>query len=152
IDYAATGSGAGMRQVSAGLVDFGCTDMPRSDAQLDRARPDKAGLVHVPLALWAGVPVYNLGNNVPPLRLSGPVLADIYLGNIRKWNDPALRRLNPGVHLPDQDITVLRRADGSSCTLLWTDYLSKVSPAWQQRVGAGVSVQWPCGLGAKGDE
>jgi phosphate transport system substrate-binding protein len=150
IDYAAIGSGAGLRQVSLGVVDFGCTDVPLSDAQRARARADQADLVPIPLALWAVVPIYNL-ENVPPLRFSGPVLADIYLGNIRTWNDPALQRLNPGARLPDKDITVVRRSDGSSCTSLWTDYLSKVSPAWQRQVGAGVSVRWPGGLGAKGD-
>jgi phosphate transport system substrate-binding protein len=151
IDYAAIGSGAGLRQVNTGVVDFGCTDVPMTDAQIAKARQDKSDLVHVPLALWAVVPVYNL-ENAPPLRFSGPVLADIYLGKILKWNDAALQRLNPGVKLPDRDITVIGRADTSSCTLLWTDYLSKVSPEWHKQVGTGVSVRWPAGLGAKGDE
>src|SRR5262249_42152419 len=145
VNYQAIGSGAGMRQVGAGVVDFGCTDVPMADAQVAKLRQEKIEIVHVPLALWAVVPVYNLPD-VPMLRLSGPVLADIYLGKVRRWNDPALQRLNPGVRLPDTEIAVVHRADGSNTTFLWTDYLSKVSPAWQQQVGAGPSVRWPVGL------
>jgi phosphate transport system substrate-binding protein len=150
VNYQAVGSGAGTRQVGTGVVDFGCTDVPLTDAQIAKLRQDQVGIIHVPLALWAVVPVYNLPN-VPRLRLSGPVLADIYLGSVRRWNDPALQRLNPGVRLPDMEIAVVRRADGSSATFLWTDYLSKISPAWRQQVGAGPSVRWPVGLGAQGD-
>jgi phosphate transport system substrate-binding protein len=149
VNYQSTGSGAGMRQVGTGVVDFGCTDVPMTDDQIAKLRQDKVGVVHVPLALWAVVPIYNV-EDVPPLRFSGPVLADIYLGKVRKWNDPALQRLNPGVKLPNKDITVFHLSDASGSTYLWTEYLSKVSPAWQQQVGAGASVRWPGGQGVKG--
>src|SRR5204863_4734628 len=108
--------------------------------------------VHVPLVLGAVVPTYNLEGVEKPLRFTGPVLADIYLGNIKKWNDQALRQLNPGVDLPDKEIVVVHRSDGSGTTYIWVDYLAKVSPEWKKKVGVATSVNWPAGVGMPGNE
>jgi len=129
-------------------VFFGATDGPMTDEQL-KAAPGK--LLHFPTVLGADVPVYNLPN-VAELKFTGPLLADIFLGKITKWNDPAIAKLNTGVALPATDITVAHRSDGSGTTYIWVDYLSKVSPEWKSKVGVATSVNWPIGVGGKGNE
>ena len=152
VNYQSTGSGAGIQQMTAQTVDFGCSDGPMSDEQLKKAKQVKGEVVHIPLAMGGVVPAYNLPDVKEPLKFSGPVLADIYLGNITKWNDPAIQKLNPGVSLPDMDILVVHRSDGSGTTYIFADYLSKISSKWKDKVGVGTSVEWPTGTGAKGNE
>lgn len=148
INYQSVGSGAGMRQIRGKTVDFGASDMPLTDAELQ-----KDGLLQFPTAIGGVVPAINIaGVATRQMRFTGPVLADIYLGKITKWNDPALVALNPNVKLPDAPIAVVRRADGSGTTFIWTNYLSKVSPEWKQRAGEGTAVNWPLGMGGKGNE
>jgi phosphate transport system substrate-binding protein len=148
INYQSIGSGGGIKQITAKTVDFGASDMPLKPEALD-----KDGLVQFPTVIGGVVPVVNLVDVKPgQLKLTGAVLADIYLGKILKWNDKAIADLNPGVKLPDQDIGVVRRADGSGTTFIFSNYLSKVSPEWKQKVGEGTAVQWPVGLGGKGNE
>ena len=148
INYQSIGSGGGIKQITAKTVDFGASDMPLKAEALD-----KDGLVQFPTVIGGVVPVVNLADIKPgQLKLTGAVLADIYLGKILKWNDKALVELNPGLKLPDQDIGVVRRADGSGTTFIFSNYLSKVSPEWKQKVGEGTAVQWPVGLGGKGNE
>ncbi|ADR37287.1 phosphate ABC transporter substrate-binding protein PstS [Oceanithermus profundus] len=153
VNYQSIGSGGGIRQLFSGTVHFGASDAPLSDAKLAEFE-QKFGtqVIHVPTALGAVVPTYYLPGVTRPLNFSGPVLADIFLGKIRKWNDPALAALNPGVKLPPLPITVVRRSDGSGTTYIWTEYLAKVSPEWKAKVGVGKSVAWPTGLGGKGNE
>jgi phosphate transport system substrate-binding protein len=148
INYQSVGSGAGLRQIRGKTVDFGASDMPLTDEELA-----KDGLTQFPTAIGGVVPVLNVaGIQTRQLRLTGPVLADIYLGKIGKWNDPAIAGLNPGVKLPDAPIAVVRRADGSGTTFIFTNYLSKVSPDWKSKVGEGTAVNWPTGAGGKGNE
>ena len=148
INYQSIGSGGGIKQITAKTVDFGASDMPLNAEALA-----KDGLVQFPTVIGGVVPVVNLADIKPgQLKLTGAVLADIYLGKILKWNDKALAELNPGLKLPDQDIGVVRRADGSGTTFIFSNYLSKVSPEWKQKVGEGTAVQWPVGLGGKGNE
>jgi phosphate transport system substrate-binding protein len=148
MNYQSIGSGAGIKQIQARTVDFGATDAPLNDDELKRA-----GLVQFPAIIGGVVPVVNLDGLEPgEMKLTGPVLAQIYLGKIKKWNDKAIAELNPGVRLPDENVTVVRRADGSGTTFLWTDYLSKVSPEWKDKVGASTAVAWPEGVGGKGNE
>jgi phosphate transport system substrate-binding protein len=148
MNYQSIGSGGGIAQIKAKTVDFGASDMPLKPEDLQRD-----GLMQFPAVIGGVVPVVNLEGIAPgALRFNGPVLADIYLGRIRKWNDKPIADLNPGVKLPDGPITVVRRSDGSGTTFLWTDYLSKVSPEWKTRVGAGTAVAWPEGVGGKGNE
>ena len=147
-NYQSIGSGGGIRQVTEGTVDFGASDGPMNDEQL--AKVGKK-VLHIPTVLGADVPVYNV-EGVKDLRFSGRVLADIFLGKIAKWNDPAIAKLNPGAKLPDAAITVVHRSDGSGTTYCWVDYLSKVSKEWKEKVGVGTSVNWPVGLGGKGNE
>jgi len=149
INYASVGSGAGIRQLLAHTVDFGASDAPMSDEELARAG---FPILHFPTALGAVVPFYNLPGIQAELRFTPQALAGIYLGKITWWDDPVIARDNPGVRLPHQTIVVVHRSDGSGTTYCWTDYLSKVSPEWRQRVGRGTSVKWPVGLGAKGNE
>jgi phosphate transport system substrate-binding protein len=150
INYQSIGSGGGIRQLSAGTVFFGASDGPMTDEQLTAAG---FPITHLPTVLGGDVPVYNLpGEKDPQLRFTGPVLADIFLGRITKWNDPAIARLNPSVRLPDLDITVVHRSDGSGTTYIWVDYLSKVSPEFHKTVGVATSVNWPVGIGGKGNE
>lgn len=145
-NYAAIGSGGGIRQLSEGTVDFGATDVPMSAAEEQRA----PGILHLPLALGAVAVVYS---GAPEgLRLTAAVLADIFLGRITSWRDPRLLADNPGLALPSLPITVAHRSDGSGTTAVFTDYLAKAAPAWRAQVGAGKSVRWPCGLGGKGNE
>jgi phosphate transport system substrate-binding protein len=146
-NYQAIGSGGGQKQILAETVDFGASDGPMSDANLAKAsRP----IWHIPTVAGAVVVSYNLPGD-PALKLDGATLAAIYLGKVTKWNDPAIAGQNPGVALPDQDILVVHRSDGSGTTFIFTDYLSKVSPEWKEGVGKGVSVSWPTGLGGKGN-
>ncbi len=150
INYQSIGSGAGIRQVSERTVDFGASDAPMTDEQLAKA-PGK--IVHIPTTLGAVAITYDLPDLAPPsLRLGPDVISGIYLGQITRWNDPRLAALNPGVALPARDIVVVHRSDGSGTTAVFTDYLSRVSPVWRERVGKGTSVSWPVGLGAKGNE
>ncbi|HSY50745.1 MAG TPA: phosphate ABC transporter substrate-binding protein PstS [Thermoanaerobaculia bacterium] len=149
INYQSIGSGGGIAQLSAGTVFFGASDGPMNDEQLA-----KAGfkIIHLPTVLGGDVPIYNIPGESAELRFTGPLLADIFLGKITKWNDPAIRAVNPGVKLPADDITVVHRSDGSGTTYIWADYLSKVSPEWKQKVGVATSVSWPAGIGGKGSE
>jgi phosphate transport system substrate-binding protein len=147
-NYQSIGSGGGQKQIMAQTVDFGASDGPMSDDNLSKA-PGK--LLHIPTVAGAVVMVSNLPGN-PSLKLDGDAIAGIYLGEIKKWNDPKLTALNPGVKLPDQDIVVVHRSDGSGTTFIFTDYLSKVSPEWKQKVGNNTSVNWPVGIGGKGNE
>ena len=145
INYQPLGSGAGIRQVTERTVFFGATDGPMTQEQL-LAAPGK--LLHLPTVLGAVVPVYNVPGLSQELKFSGPVLANIFLGKITKWNDPALTALNPGVSLPGSDIVVAHRSDGSGTTYIWVDYLSKVSPEFKKTVGVGTAVKWPVGVAA----
>ncbi|WP_426434501.1 phosphate ABC transporter substrate-binding protein PstS [Bradyrhizobium genosp. P] len=148
VNYQSNGSGAGLQQVKAGAVDFGASDMPLRPDQLV-----KAGLGQFPLVIGGVVPVVNIEGIGPGrLRFTGSVLADIFLGKIKNWDDPALKRLNPDLALPDAPITVVHRTDGSGTTFNFANYLSKVSPEWKEKVGEGVAVEWPTGVGGKGNE
>jgi phosphate transport system substrate-binding protein len=149
ISYNSIGSGAGIQQFLAGTVFFGATDGPMSDAQLKSA---PGPVLHFPTVLGGVVPIYNVPGVTAALKFTGPVLADIYLGKITKWNDPAIASLNPGVKLPNAGILVVHRADGSGTTYIWADYLSKVSPEWKEKVGVSTGLKWPVGLGGKGSE
>ena len=149
INYQSIGSGGGIRQVINGTVDFGASDGPMTDDMLKEA---KAKILHMPTVLGADVPAYNIPGVTAELKFTPEALAGIFLGKITKWNDKAIMSANPGVNLPDKDIIVVHRSDGSGTTYIWTDYLSKVSPEWQSQVGKGTSVKWPIGLGGKGNE
>lgn len=149
INYQSIGSGGGIRQLTEGTVDFGASDMPMTNEQM--AKITKFKVLHFPTVLGGVVPTYNV-SGAGSLKFSGATLADIYLGKIKKWNDGAIAKDNPGVKLPNDDITVVHRSDGSGTTFVWTDYLSKVSPEWKSKVGANTSVSWPAGLGGKGNE
>jgi phosphate transport system substrate-binding protein len=147
-NYQSIGSGGGIRQITERTVDFGATDGPMTDELLKKA---PAEILHIPTVLGAVVATYNLPGS-PKLAFSGDVLADIFLGKITKWNDDRIKALNPSASLPNQPIVVVHRSDGSGTTFIWVDYLSKVSPEWEKRVGRGTSVSWPVGLGGKGNE
>lgn len=148
MNYQSIGSGGGIKQITAKTVDFGASDMPMKPEDLE-----KNGLIQFPAIMGGVVPVYNLkGIGAGELRFNGALLSDIFLGKIKKWNDPAIAALNPGVSLPDDSIVVVHRSDGSGTTFLWTNYLSKVSPDWKSRVGEGTSVKWAAGVGGKGNE
>jgi phosphate transport system substrate-binding protein len=149
INYQPIGSGGGIRQVTDGTVDFGASDVTMTDEQLAQA---KVKVVALPTVLGAVVPVYNLPGVSKPLNFSGDVIADIYLGKISKWNDPRLAKDNPGVNLPDKAILPVYRSDGSGTTFIFTDFLAKVSPDWNSKVGKGASIKWPTGIGQKGNE
>ncbi len=149
LNYQSIGSGGGIRQFSDGTVDFGASDAPMSDSAIDAIQGD---VLHIPTVLGGVVPTYNLPGVSATLQFTPDVLADIFLGKITRWSDARITSVNPGTKLPDQDIVVVHRSDGSGTTFIWTDYLSKVSPEWAQRVGKGTSVNWPVGLGGKGNE
>ena len=149
INYQSIGSGGGIRQVIAGTVDFGASDGPMTDDQLKEA---KIKILHTPTVLGADVPAYNIPGVTGELKFTPQVLAGIFLGKITNWNDNAIAAANPGVTLPNQDIIVVHRSDGSGTTYIFTDYLAKVSPEWQSQVGKGTSVKWPTGIGGKGNE
>jgi len=149
INYQSIGSGGGIRQLSAGTVDFGASDGPMTDQQLVDA---KQKIYHLPTVLGAVVPAYNVPGVSGEIKFSGPVLADIFMGKITNWNDKAIAKLNPGVSFPDRAIVIVHRSDGSGTSYIFTDYLSKVSSEWASGPGKGTSVKWPVGLGAKGNE
>ncbi len=149
INYQPIGSGGGIRQLLDKTVDFGASDGPMSDDQLKQAT---VPILHFPTVLGAAVPTYNIPGVQAELNFTPETLAGIYLKKITKWNDPAIASANPGVKLPGEDIVIVHRSDGSGTTYIWTDYLSKVSPEWQQKVGKGTSVNWPEGLGGKGND
>lgn len=148
VNYQSIGSGGGIRQVTEKTVDFGASDAPMTDEELGKA----PGMLHVPIVMGAVTVAYNLPGVDQPLRLDGPTLARIFMGQVTRWNDPAIAALNPGVQLPAMDIIPVHRTDGSGTTYVFTEFLSSVSPEWKQRVGTGKSVNWPSGLGGKGNE
>ena len=148
MNYQSIGSGGGIQQIKKKTVNFGASDAPLKPAELD-----EAGLTQFPMIMGGIVPVVNLPGVKPgEMKLTGPVLADIFLGKVSKWNDPAIAKLNPGIKLPDQAIAVVHRSDGSGTTYNFADYLAKVSPEWKDKVGVNTSVEWPVGLGGKGNE
>jgi phosphate transport system substrate-binding protein len=148
MNYQSIGSGGGIKQITAKTVDFGASDMPMKAEDLQ-----KNGLVQFPAIMGGVVPVVKVAGIQPgQLKFTGALLADIYLGKVAKWNDPAIAKLNPGVKLPNSEITVVHRSDGSGTTFLWTNYLSKVSPEFKTAVGEGTAVKWPAGVGGKGNE
>ena len=153
INYQSIGSGGGIKQVTEGTVDFGASDGPMNDEQL-KAFQDKHGfgILHFPTVLGADVPAYNIPGVTSELNFTPDAIAGIFLGKITKWNDPAIAGPNKGVNLPANDIVVVHRSDGSGTSYIWTDYLSKVSDDWKNKVGKGTSVNWPVGLGGKGNE
>ncbi len=150
INYQSIGSGGGIRQLTEQTVDFGATDAPIADADLAKLKDRR--VLHIPTVVGAVVATYNLPSISKPLKLSGALLADIYLGRVTKWNDPRIASLNAGVKLPGRDILVVYRADGSGTSYVFTDFLSTVSTGWSRGPGRGMSVQWPVGLGGKGNE
>ncbi|VVD88587.1 phosphate ABC transporter substrate-binding protein [Pandoraea cepalis] len=148
VNYQSIGSGGGIAQIKAATVDFGATDMPMSVEDLKAKE-----MGQFPSVIGGVVPVVNIEGVAPgKIRFTGPLLADIYLGKIKKWSDPAIAKINPGLKLPDTNITVVHRSDGSGTTFNWVNYLSKVSPEWKSKVGEGTSVAWPTGVGGKGNE
>lgn len=149
INYQSIGSGGGIRQLLSGTVDFGASDTPMTDQQLSQA---KTKILHFPTVLGAVVPTYNVAGAPRDLRFTPAALAGIFMGTVTRWNDAAIAGANPGVSLPAADIIVVHRSDGSGTTFVWTDYLSKISEAWKTKVGRNTSVNWPVGLGAKGNE
>ncbi len=150
INYQSIGSGGGIRQLTEGTVDFGATDSPMSDGEMANAKGGR--ILHIPTVMGAVVATYNVPGISQPLKLTGEVLADIFLGRIRRWNDARIAALNGDANLPNQEILVVHRSDGSGTTYIFTDYLSNVSPGWKNGPGTGKEVQWPAGLGAKGNE
>jgi phosphate transport system substrate-binding protein len=149
INYQSIGSGGGIRQLLDKTVDFGASDGPMNDDQLKQS---SMPILHFPTVLGAAIPAYNVPGLHGDLNFTPEALSGIFLGTVTKWNDPAIASANPGVKLPGDDIVVVHRSDGSGTSYIWTDYLSKVSPAWQSKVGKGTSVNWPVGLGGKGNE
>src|ERR1035437_10659591 len=153
INYQSIGSGGGIKQATEHTVDFGATDGPMNDDQLKEFKDKRGvGVLHFPTVLGADVPTYNIAGITQELKFTPEALAGIFLGKITKWNDPEITKANPGVNLPGNAIVVAHRADGSGTTYIWTDYLSKVSPEWKDKAGKGTSVNWPVGLGGKGNE
>ncbi|HET7790641.1 MAG TPA: phosphate ABC transporter substrate-binding protein PstS [Gemmatimonadales bacterium] len=149
LNYQSIGSGGGIRQFSDGTVDFGASDAPMTDSAIAAIG---GNVVHIPTVMGAVLPTYNIPGVTATLKFTPDVLADIFLGKITKWNDARLTTINSGVTLPDQDVVVVHRSDGSGTSFIFTDYLSKVSPDWRSKVGKGTSVNWPVGLGGKGNE
>ena len=149
VNYQSIGSGAGIQQLTSGTVDFGASDMPMTDDQISKL---KVHPLHFPTVLGAVVPTYNLPGITQELKFSGETLAEIFLGNVKKWNDAALAKDNPGIKFPNEEIVVVHRSDGSGTSFIWTDFLSKVSPQWKSKVGANTSVSWPVGLGGKNND
>jgi phosphate transport system substrate-binding protein len=149
INYQSIGSGGGIRQLQNQTVFFGATDGPMTNDQL-AAAPGR--ILHLPTVIGSVAPIYNLPGVTAELKFTGPLLADIFLGKVTRWNDPAIAKINAGVTLPAREITVVHRSDGSGTTYVWVDYLGKVSPEWKQKVGVATSVSWPVGLGGKGNE
>jgi len=149
INYQSIGSGGGIRQLTERTVFFGASDQPMSDEMLAKA---PGAVLHFPTVLGAVVPIYNLEGVGTQIKFTGALIADIFLGKITKWNDPAIAKLNPGISLPSSSITVAHRSDGSGTTFVFADYLAKVSPEWKEKVGANSSLNWPVGVGGKGNE
>ena len=149
MNYQSIGSGGGIRQFSDNTVDFGATDAPMTDSAITAI---KGNVHHIPTVLGAVVPTYNLPGSTAAIRFTPELLADIFLGKVTRWDDPRLAATNPGVALPGLDVLVVHRSDGSGTSFVWTDYLSKVSPEWANKVGRGTSVNWPTGLGGRGNE
>jgi phosphate transport system substrate-binding protein len=149
INYQSIGSGGGIRQLTAQTVFFGATDGPMTQDQIFAAG---SAIIHLPTVLGGVVPVYEIPGVSAEIRFPGKVLADIFMGKITKWNDPAIKNVNPGIELPNMDITVVHRSDGSGTSYIWCDYLAKVSPDWKKTVGVATSVNWPAGVGGKGNE
>jgi phosphate transport system substrate-binding protein len=152
VNYQPIGSSAGIDRMTNKIFDFGCTDGPLSPAEHKKARETGGEVVHIPLLMGGVVPAYNLKEATKPVRFTGPILADIYLGKIKKWNDSGLQKLNPNVSLPNKTITVVHRSDGSGTTYIWTDYLSRVSEEWKAKARVGKKLDWPCGVGEPGNE
>lgn len=148
VNYQSIGSGGGQRQLLSRTVDFGGSDAFMTDEQLEKAPGE---ILHIPICLGAVVPTYNLSGN-PGINFTPEILAEIFLGKIKKWNDERIVKVNPSSNLPNMEIVVVHRSDGSGTTFIWTDYLSKVSKEWKEKVGAGTSVNWPVGIGGKGNE
>jgi len=149
VNYQSIGSGAGINDLLKGIVDFGATDAPMSDTQL--AQSTKGPIIHIPVTIGAVAISYNLSGVSDHLKLSGPIIASIFLGALKFWDDPQIKALNSGVNLPHQSITVVHRSDGSGTTGIFTQYLATVSPEWKSKVGAGTTVNWPTGVGGKGN-
>ncbi len=149
INYQSIGSGGGIAQLTSGTVDFGASDMPMTEEQIGKL---KVHPLHFPTVMGAVVPTYNIAGITQDLKFTPDTLSGIFLGSIKKWNDAKLAKDNPGVKFPDAEIVVVHRSDGSGTSFVWTDYLSKVSPEWKSKVGASTSVNWPVGLGGKGNE
>jgi phosphate transport system substrate-binding protein len=149
VNYQLIGSGAGINDLLSQIVDFGATDAPMTDAQMQKS--PNGPIIHVPITLGAVSMSYNLTGISGHLKLTGPVIADIYLGKVKTWNDPEIASLNPGVNLPNEAITVVHRSDGSGTTSIFTHYLSAISPEWSSKVGASTTVNWPVGVGGKGN-
>jgi phosphate transport system substrate-binding protein len=148
VNYQSIGSGGGIAQIKAATVDFGASDAPLPPDALKAA-----GLTQFPLVIGGVVPVVNLQGVTPgQMKFTGPLLADLYMGKIKRWNDPAIAAVNPGMTLPDQAVTIVHRSDGSGTTFNWVNYLSKISPEWKEKIGEGTSVSWPVGVGGKGNE
>jgi len=153
INYQSLGSGAGIRGVTEGTVDFGASDMPMTDGQLAEAQAKlNTKILNIPTVLGAVVPAYNVPGVSGEVKFTPDALAEIFMGKITKWNDKAITSVNPGINFPDKPIIVVHRSDGSGTTFIWTDYLSKVSADWKGQVGSNTSVKWPIGLGQKGNE
>lgn len=153
INYVQQGSGAGISQVTQGTVDFGASDQPMTDEQIQKFQDSRTTkILHLPTVLGAVVPTYNVPGVTEELNFTSAALAGIFLGKITKWNDPAIASANPGVKLPAEPITVVHRSDGSGTSFVWTDYLSKVSPEWASGPGRGAAINWPAGIGGKGSE
>jgi phosphate transport system substrate-binding protein len=153
INYQSIGSGGGIKQVTEGTVDFGASDGPMNDKQIAEFKQKRGcDVLHFPTVLGADVPTYNIPGITAILNFTSDALAGIFLGKITKWNDPEIQKANPNVKLPNNDLVVVHRSDGSGTTYVWVDYLSKISPEWKQKVGLGTSVNWPVGLGGKGNE
>src|SRR6201981_177574 len=149
INYQSIGSGGGIRQVTAGTVDFGASDMPMTDKQL---QDPKIKVLNLPTVLGAVVPAYNIPGVSGEVKFTPDALAGIFLGKITKWNDKAITSVNPGFNFPDRDTMLVHRSAGTGTSFIWTDYLSKVSPEWKSQVGSDTSVKWPLGIGQKGNE
>lgn len=153
VNYQSIGSGGGIRQVTEGTVDFGASDMPMTEAQLKEAQEKrKTRILNIPTVLGADVPAYNIPGVTGEVKFTPDALAGIFLGRITKWNESAITSANPGINFPDKPIIVVHRSDGSGTSFIWTDYLSKISSEWESKVGRNTSVQWPVGLGGKGNE
>ncbi|MBV9500170.1 MAG: phosphate ABC transporter substrate-binding protein PstS [Acidobacteriaceae bacterium] len=153
INYQSIGSGGGIRQVTEGTVDFGASDGPMNDKQIAEFKQKRGcDILHFPTVLGADVPTYNVPGISADLNFTPEALAGIFLGRITKWNDPEIQKANPSVKLPNNDLIVVHRSEASGTTYVWVDYLSKVSPEWKQKVGVGTAVNWPVGLGGKGNE